>query len=555
MMGTTYLTHEQQIVQQLLRRKYFLVHGGGARELNPGEVAQLGIQTQQYAHVPIQQPQVVQSLAPQHAAPQYAVPTPPQRLPERPQPLGDIFYVSSIELAGPINVRKLPLIIPQVTPISAQSINVYRMTPQIPTPQLTFSPVASIILNEEALEAMGLSKNEFVLRLVSTASVIGRGLTTLQYLVGSGEFVDFLNGRLGPSSKKAVILLWDLHDNIHYDFIRELLLRRMRELGDEPEFVRSVIDSAGSVSNGVKTDLEVSSNVNQLLMIRCMLDKEQLMNLNWFKDRLRELMSRRGSTYVVIICERSATNVVGYVVNAWSEICKGEGAHSPIERLCNYVVDKLHVPFIILQPPATAEGIKLAYLINGVKPPDNPSNIFDVAFGDALMRYSSRLNEIKSDYELYVERGENESAEHFKLKAFIYHYLVKTRFNGKPEDSIGQIRTEYAVCSGVKADVAYGGEVYEVETLFGEGENSVKKVQETVMKYKGCGAISKVHIVLEPLTTVMHLKELWGLMEHFNNLRRRGLLPFGVSIETINVDREELVPLKDFIRELGEALS
>ena len=52
---------------------------------------------------------------------------------------------------------------------------------------------------------------------------------------------------------------------------------------------------------------------------------------------------------------------------------------------------------------------------------------------------------------------------------------------------------------------------------------------------------------------VMHLSELWDVMGYINTMRRKGLIP-EASIETIDVDKEELIPLNDFVKRLGAAL-
>ena len=545
-MGVTYQARDQQITYQLLlRRKYLIVSEGGVRELNQQELAQFSAQQQLPAQA-MTQPQQAQVMQ--------------QASTQQQQLLDDVFYVISINLANPINVHGWSSQTPAITlagPINIHRwslalptpqlplnpVNVHKWSLEVPTPQLPLTPASRILLNEDALQTMGLVKNEQIMRIVGMASVINRGLKALEELIGSKDFVDFLNGRLGPKVDKAVIVLWDLPDNTHHDFIRELLLRRMRELGSEPSLVRSIINEANSVSNDMRTDVKVSSNVNQLLMIKCNLilekhDKEGVVRkavADWFMDRLRELMSRAGSVYVTITCEDiTAMNVIN-------------------RELRDFVINRLHAPFIELKPQPGVEFNKLAYLINGITPLSNASDKFDDAFGNALMQYNSKLNDIAGRYSAPINRGENESAEHFKLKAFVYHYLVKSKFNGKLEDAIDRVQTEYQVCNGVRADVAIGSEVYEVETLFSEGAFGFKKVQESIMKYRGCG-VSKVHVVLEPLTTVMHLGELWDVMEYVNTMRKRGSISFEVNIEVIDAENEELAPLRDFIRRLGEAL-
>ena len=549
-MSATYQARDQQITYQLLRKKYLIISEGSVKELNQQELTQSSAQQQLSTQTTTQPQQQVQAMQ--------------QTSTQQQQLLSDIFYIIPISLANPINVHRWTPQTPAITlarPINIHEwthtlptpqlplnpVNIHKWSLEVPTPQLPLTPVSGILLNEDALQAMGLVKNEQIMRIVGTAYVINKGLKVLEELMRNKDLIDLLNGHSGPRVDKAVIVLWDLPDNTHHDFIRELLLRRMRELGSEPNLVRSIIDGADSVSSNMRIDIEVSSNVNQLLMIKCNLltekrDKEGVVRrvvAEWFLDRLRELMSRVGAVYVVITCEDvTAMDVVG-------------------KELRDFVVNRLHASFIELKPQPGVEFNKLAYLINGVTPPSNMPDKFDDAFGNALTQYNSNLNDIVSRYSAFINRGENESAEHFKLKAFVYHYLVKSKFNGRLEDAVNRIQTEQQVCSGARADVVIGGEVYEVETLFGEGAFSFKKVQESIMKYRGCGGVSEVHVVLEPLTAVMHLNELWNIMEYINTMRKRDqtfMQSIKVSIETIDVDNEELVSLNDFVKRLGAAL-
>ncbi len=47
----------------------------------------------------------------------------------------------------------------------------------------------------------------------------------------------------------------------------------------------------------------------------------------------------------------------------------------------------------------------------------------------------------------------------------------------------------------------------EIETLIGSVE-PMKKIDETVLKYRGCGDINKVWIVLRPVSAFLHYGEL-----------------------------------------------
>jgi len=53
----------------------------------------------------------------------------------------------------------------------------------------------------------------------------------------------------------------------------------------------------------------------------------------------------------------------------------------------------------------------------------------------------------------------------------------------------------------------FPNEVFEIETLFGEGINAMKKIDETIEKYEE-SSIEKLNVVLENITLLFHLKEI-----------------------------------------------
>ncbi|MGC8935594.1 MAG: hypothetical protein ACP5LN_10585 [Thermoproteota archaeon] len=90
-------------------------------------------------------------------------------------------------------------------------------------------------------------------------------------------------------------------------------------------------------------------------------------------------------------------------------------------------------------------------------------------------------------------------------------------------------------------DVRMKDEVYEVETLFGEGADADKKIDETIKKY----TTEKVNIVMDNFGFLLHLKDLVKRKRHYKN----------VEFFTLDLKKKELVKLEDFLRELRKCLS
>ena len=80
--------------------------------------------------------------------------------------------------------------------------------------------------------------------------------------------------------------------------------------------------------------------------------------------------------------------------------------------------------------------------------------------------------------------------------------------------------------------------IYEVETLYGEGEDADKKIDYTIDKYDETG-IKKVNIVMDNLGFLMHLKELKSKKGLFKDK------PFDIEFYTLDlINKNPLLQLK-----------
>jgi hypothetical protein len=151
-----------------------------------------------------------------------------------------------------------------------------------------------------------------------------------------------------------------------------------------------------------------------------------------------------------------------------------------------------------------------------------------------------------------IPQGAGESDEHYLMKVFTVYHIVHSyknlldivnNRNKTLQDKLNELRQSIRIeeplsdCR-VVPDIYYNGEVYEVETLYGTGAFSVKKIQETIEKYRGCGSVRKIHIVLDNLTVMMHFGEILDLWKAFRKFDGKE-----VVIEILDVVNKKLIPL------------
>ncbi len=162
---------------------------------------------------------------------------------------------------------------------------------------------------------------------------------------------------------------------------------------------------------------------------------------------------------------------------------------------------------------------------------------------------------------------EEESMEHKEMKWFVVKYLTKRLIKEgklkplnpkKPKafEINEHIKTEDDTeeeLNGKVADVMYGSEVYEIETLFaedGEGKIPREKINKTIDKYKGIDSIKKIKIVLDNLTFIRHLNMLKDIKPNKHEDERKKL-----EFYTLDIQKNELIPLKEVIKKVGQLCS
>jgi hypothetical protein len=254
--------------------------------------------------------------------------------------------------------------------------------------------------------------------------------------------------------------------------------------------------------------------------------------------------------------------IIRICVNKLNEQIKNKNFLEDIYKLRNGDLpgDLPNVPIIELD--ASKGGDEYRYvpgIANGVLNKDKLNEFgdrFDKVFVRSSEYKSRELKSILKDqnglYQYLVTRGESESDEHYLMKVFTVYHIVHSHENlldivknrdKTLQDKLNELRQSIRIeeplsdCR-VVPDIYYNGEVYEVETLYGTGAFSVKKIQETIEKYRGCGSVRKIHIVLDNLTVMMHFGEILDLWKAFRKFDGKE-----VVIETLDVVNKKLIPL------------
>lgn len=188
---------------------------------------------------------------------------------------------------------------------------------------------------------------------------------------------------------------------------------------------------------------------------------------------------------------------------------------------------------------------------------------FDSVFESAKKKFEDQLEKGANEtpYNSVTKRhgkesNGKESDLHLEIKVFLVRYLTKCL--GLEEDYY-EIKNEIRVeeeCSTTIPDiwVPTRSEVYEVETLFGEGNYSIKKIEDTIDKYDELPKIKKINIVLDNLTFLMHIKELGDMDRIYNDPRkgRGGANGRYVEFYTLDLQNNSLVSMKRVINHLKQ---
>jgi len=516
--------------------------------------------------------------------PQQQVPTSAQQITLQPQPqipaplpivsqprpeqgrkvYDDILYYVDVSLGQPKNVVILnPYVIEGLRFAEPRDVFVAR---PYTIQGLLFANTANVTFRQEALLKEVVPTDVFTVlalsNLFNATVVLNRVFEVIR-----GD-LDLL-GLINSSIEKAVILLHDVHDNPRIGFLEEVLSRRIRELGYNvrPKIV-SKITEPGSISSLIETLL---SEYNLVRLDYCEAETE-LINFEVLVDKLREIAVINEPRFVIIrICVNKLNEQIKKLLEGIDKLRKGD-----------LPGDLPNVPIIELD--ASKGGDEYRYvpgIANGVLNKDKLNEFggrFDKVFVRSSEYKSRELKSILKDqnglyqYLVKVSRGEptstvningvtvtfkipqgvGESDEHYLMKVFTVYHIVHSYKNlldivnnrdKTLQDKLNELRQSIRIeeplsdCR-VVPDVYYNGEVYEVETLYGTGAFSVKKIQETIEKYRGCGSVRKIHIVLDNLTVMMHFGEILDLWRAFRKFDDKE-----VVMETLDVVNKRLIPL------------
>lgn len=302
------------------------------------------------------------------------------------------------------------------------------------------------------------------------------------------------------------------------------------------------------------------------------LDHDKEKAVKWFcKENLRELIRRATSGDIgFIIFKTRDTKLCEYCEKILSDLKKEiehplnmlyakpkELSFEEIKRISSLVWGSLNIEIESIPPILIEEkGLERPY-----------GNTFDDIFNKfSKSLFDSYLKELDgSVYEKatmrnrgQIEDKEKESDLHFRIKVFLVKYLTKKLQKegiipkDLAEDDLfieikENIKTEEGEVKPIP-DISVDSKiVYEVETLFGEGERSIKKIDETIEKYKGTD-FEEINIVLDNLTFILHLKELIKINKLWNKWGKKQEIRKIINFYTLDIQNNKLLSLKEVIK-------
>jgi len=145
-------------------------------------------------------------------------------------------------------------------------------------------------------------------------------------------------------------------------------------------------------------------------------------------------------------------------------------------------------------------------------------------FYEVLRRWIiNRQRRLVNFLSLIVKRNSGEESDlHYALKCLTVYYLAKRRGLIKSKINLQTlmqiqsiIRTEEVFNNGKVVDVYYDNEIWEIETLLGEGKRGgmpLTKIVETVEKIANFQNIHTINIVIDNLTYFIHKRELKNMI-------------------------------------------
>ncbi|HUV02326.1 MAG TPA: hypothetical protein VMW67_02590 [Desulfobacteria bacterium] len=183
---------------------------------------------------------------------------------------------------------------------------------------------------------------------------------------------------------------------------------------------------------------------------------------------------------------------------------------------------------------------------------------FDCVFEIARKKCKEKLEGVEEPYISATKRHreKEESNLHYTIKLFLVKFLAKEM----KLKSFDRIKEEIKVeeeHNDVYPDIYVKRllEVYEVETLFGEGNHSIKKIDETIEKYENMGDIRKVNIVLDNLTLLRHINELMKKKLLHRDLQKKGKRSFDLEFLTLSMEDSSLMAINKVAKKINEIVT
>lgn len=280
-------------------------------------------------------------------------------------------------------------------------------------------------------------------------------------------------------------------------FLEHILLRILRERHGNSFYYRKVSSEFSQNDDQQFSELTwqlfraLSNNPFLLTMDLTESEKssdfEGLFYKREFINRLEEFFLAKDGFILIVLPGSSRSQGI---INATEKLEKTRGIQTIIMS-----IDK--------ELPAELAGYMWGCL--GTPSNENFGEYFEekkAGFYDGLVGIQSEEDGL---YRSVTQRHNGEESDlHYMIKTFIVRYLVKSlRKKGHDiktrKDIMELIKTEKIAGSDGKEipDVQVGNEVYEVETLFEEGWNSIKKIEETIEKYENGPENVKINIVMD----------------------------------------------------------
>ena len=362
------------------------------------------------------------------------------------------------------------------------------------------------------------------------------------------EIPDFFELAFGSEGGKIrgrgpkIILFKDVEGDSYINFLEETCLRIYREIeGGEPKAKKLVkLDDL----NKIEVEKWMSAGGR---IITIDLDRFDLSKTN--KDSLRERL------------EETYSSGLGFIIFATKNQVNFELTRRMLQEIYFECQGRLNIVFLEARKlplglVRLASGmLDLSEPVVRIRVGEVPSGFtFDYIMNEALFKEDSAFNRVLREimdeegglFKSATARAENESDLHYAIKVFVVRSLVgelrKRGWTLRSREEIEKIvQTEDRKGENVPDIQVEGGEAYEVETLFGEGESADKKLDETIRKYRG----TKVNIVMDNFGFLLHLRDLSRVRKHYRN----------VEFYTLDLKNKRLVSQNEFIKELKKVFS